>query len=301
MDRRDLDRRAAQARPAALRRGLRTAHEHRSARGRDVLRPRERTRARPAGRGARPRDRRSAGRGRHRQGQTLRAGRADAGDPHRGCRRRQRHGPHPRLPSASGRGGALLRRLLPMAQRPARVRPRVPGPARGHHRQGRRAPPERRCPEAQPAVLVVVPGRGHQPGVHGATARRRLAVRVLHGGSGGPGPRRRQVLPTGTPTGHPRREVLVGHRLRQPDAVDARHPATVPTGRQPGLSHPGSGFGRGRHDHGALRTRPARRRAGGQLDPDHAGPGMVRGPAALSPLRPFFDKTWRPGEIEAVD
>ncbi len=38
-----------------------------------------------------------------------------------------------------------------------------------------------------------------------------------------------------------------------------------------------------------------------QLDTDHSGQGLVHLPAALRPFEPWFDQTWRPGEIERVD
>ena len=35
--------------------------------------------------------------------------------------------------------------------------------------------------------------------------------------------------------------------------------------------------------------------------PGFAGQGVVRDPSPFSPLESFFDKSWRPSEIELVD
>lgn len=67
----------------------------------------------------------------------------------------------------------------------------------------------------------------------------RLPVPGREPGSRGPTARRGEDLHDGAPAGHSRGAVLVGDRVRQPDAVDAPDAATVPPGRQPELPHAG--------------------------------------------------------------
>ncbi|MGJ3561932.1 DUF1214 domain-containing protein [Streptomyces sp. INA 01156] len=245
-------------------------------------------------------DRRCSGRGRHCPGQALRAGRADAGDPHRGSRGRQRHGPHPRLPSASGRGGALLRCLLPVAQRPARVRPRVPGPARGHHRQGRRAPPERRRRKLNlrswwwylgvgisPAFTAPLPGVGSQYVFSLADQE----GRALDGGR-----YYRLVLPPDIPAARFWSVTVYDNQTRSmldtpqrfPRAGSQAYPtpAAVPDADGTTTVHFGPDRPDGVPEGNWIQTTPGR--------------GWFVVLRLYSPLQPFFDKTWRPGEIEAA-
>ena len=62
------------------------------------------------------------------------------------------------------------------------------------------------------------------------------------------------------PQGHPGGEVLVFHRLRQPDALDARHAAALPARRQPELSDARRRTKCRRLHDGVLRPEQARRR-----------------------------------------
>ena len=76
----------------------------------------------------------------------------------------------------------------------------------------------------------------HHAGDDHAADGHRLAV--PHAGRGFQGRvfRRQQDLQGHAAEGHSGREVLVLHRLRQPDALDARHAAALPARRQPELS-----------------------------------------------------------------
>ena len=92
------------------------------------------------------------------------------------------------------------------------------------------------------------------------------------------------------------------HALRQPDPVAARHAATLPSGRQPVLPDPGGRREPGRLDHRPPRPRAARRRPRRQLDPDQSRArdgSSSSGSTARS--QPFFDKSWRVGEVEPVN
>ena len=93
--------------------------------------------------------------------------------------------------------------------------------------------------------------------------------RRLHGLQQGL-PRRGQVVHGDVAAGHPPGPVLVAHAVRQPDPLDADHPAALPPRRQPGLPVAGRGGQPGRLDHHPRRPRAARRRPRRQLDPDRS-------------------------------
>ena len=134
---------------------------------------------------------------------------------------------------------------------------------RHHHRQ-----PAHRRPHAQLAHGDVLLRHLHHPGDDHAADRHRLAVpwrvrglqrRIL---------RRRQDLQGDAAAQHPGGEVLVPDRLRQPDALDARHAAALPARRQPELSDARRRSERRRLHDGVLRPETARRRQARQLDSD---------------------------------
>ena len=82
-------------------------------------------------------------------------------------------------------------------------------------------------------------------------------------------PRRRAELPGDAAAGHPGGTLLVAHRLRQRDALDAPDPAALPARRQPVLPDPGGNGERRRLDDHHDRPGATLRQPGGQLDPDH--------------------------------
>ena len=77
--------------------------------------------------------------------------------------------------------------------------------------------------------------------------------------------------------------VLVAHAVRQPDAIDTGHAATIPACREPVIPNSCCGREPRRLDHRPLRARAASRHRGRQLCPDGAGQGMFRYPPALQP------------------
>ena len=97
------------------------------------------------------------------------------------------------------------------------------------------------------------------------------------------------------PAGHPGEPLLVGDPLRPPDPLDAAdRPADAPaSAASPAPSRPNPDgstdlyfgpHGAGRQEHNWLQTVP--------------GKGWFVILRLYSPLQPFFDKTWRPSEIE---
>ena len=102
---------------------------------------------------------------------------------------------------------------------------------RRHHRQ-----PAHRRPHAQLAHGDVLLRHLHHPGDDHAADRHRLAVHWRVRGLQRRILRRRQDLQGDAAAKHPGGEVLVLDRLRQPDALDARHAAALPARRQPELS-----------------------------------------------------------------
>jgi Protein of unknown function (DUF1254) len=124
--------------------------------------------------------------------------------------------------------------------------------------------------------------RGHARDVH-AAHRSRVAVRLRLQGRRREPPRRGQDLPGDPAARHPGSSVLVAHRLRHRDPLDAADAAAVPAGRKPVLSDTGGDRGRRRLDDRRVRPGTARGYPGGQLDPDDRGQGLVPDPAPLQP------------------
>ena len=94
------------------------------------------------------------------------------------------------------------------------------------------------------------------------------------------------TLPKDIPAG----EVLVVHRLRQSEPLDARHPAALSPRRQPELSNAGRHGERRRLDDRLLRADQARGVSEGnwiQTDPKKGWFVVLR---LYSPLEPFFDE-----------
>ena len=104
------------------------------------------------------------------------------------------------------------------------------------------------------------------------------------------------------PPKHPGGEVLVVHRLRQPDALDARHAAALPARRQPELSvaRRRSRTPMARRPSTSARPSPQGVSDGNwiQTIPGKGWSTILR---LYSPLEPFFTKVWRPSEIELVN
>ena len=98
--------------------------------------------------------------------------------------------------------------------------------------------------------------------------------------------RRQQDLQGHPAAEHPGGEILVLHRLRQPDALDARHAAALPARRQPELSDARRGSQRRRLDDRVFRpdASPTASTTGNwiQTDPEK---GLVHDPASLQPAR----------------
>ena len=85
--------------------------------------------------------------------------------------------------------------------------------------------------------------------------------------------------------GHPGGGVLVVHRLRQPDALDARHAAALSARRQPELSDARRRSERRRLHDDLLRPETARRRQARQLDSDRPEERLEHAAASLQPAR----------------
>ena len=89
--------------------------------------------------------------------------------------------------------------------------------------------------------------------------------------------------------------------LRQRDPLDAPDTAALPARRQPVLPDPGGDRERRRLDDHHVRPRATvgqLPRATGSRPREGKGWFVVL--RLYSPLAPFFDKTWRPSEIERI-
>ena len=152
---------------------------------------------------------------------------------------------------------------------------------RHHHRQ-----PAHRRPHAQLAHGDVLLRHLHHPGDDHAADRHRLAVPRRVRGCQRRILRRRQDLQGDAAEGHPGGEVLVLHRLRQPDPLDARHAAALPARRQPELSDRPPPKRTPTAPRRSISARPSRqgvkRR---QLDSDRSEEGLDHDPAPLQPAR----------------
>ena len=113
-------------------------------------------------------------------------------------------------------------------------------------------------------------------------------------------PRRRAELPSDTATRHPGSTVLVADRLRHRDALDASDAAALPASREPGLPDAGRDRERRRLDDHHVRPGAARGQPEGNWIQTTEGKGWFLILRLYSPLQPFFDKSWRPSEIEEV-
>ena len=111
-----------------------------------------------------------------------------------------------------------------------------------------------------------------------------------------------QDLPGDAAARHPGGPLLVVHRLRQRDALDAPDAAALPAGRQPVVPNSGGDRERRRLDDHHVRPgqagRQRRRATGSRRRKARAG---SRSCASTARSQPFFDKSWRPSEIEVVD
>ena len=86
--------------------------------------------------------------------------------------------------------------------------------------------------------------------------------------------------------------------IRPPDALDASDPRDGVPEPEQRVQRPRDE--RGRFRHGLVRPGSARGQ-GEELDPDRSRQGVVRHLRLYGPLESWFDKTWRPGEIELVN
>ena len=166
---------------------------------------------------------------------------------------------------------------------------------------GHPALPEQGCAPAALTHLVLLHRDRHHPGHVHAADQRRLAVPHRQRRRRRRTVRRREDLPADAAQGHPGRPVLVAHRLRQPDplhAADRRSATRGPAAR----CYP-SPAAEPEPDGSTVvyfsPTQPDGVAAGNwiQTDPDKGWFVVLR---LYSPLQPFFDKTWRPGEFELV-
>ena len=157
------------------------------------------------------------------------------------------------------------------------------------------ASPERRGAQAQLADRVLLPRHRHHPRDVHAPDRHRLAIPDRHARQRRRVPRRRPQLPAHPAARHPRKPLLVGDPLRQPDPLHAPNRPAQARRRQPVRHGPGQPRRLDRHlprthapdgvpETNWLQTVP--------------GKGFFAALRLYNPLQPFFDKTWRPSEIE---
>ncbi len=140
----------------------------------------------------------------------------------------------------------------------------------------------------------------NSPGHDHAASPRRLAVSHGFPGRGQERTRRSQNLQGDASAEHSSGGVLVIYALRQPVALDARHPATSPAAWKPVIS-----FARCRNRRGGSTTiffgpkQPDGAKRGNwiQTIPDKGWSTPLR---LYSPLEPFFAKEWRLSKIELV-
>ena len=199
-----------------------------------------------------------------------------------------RTGPTTRARSGAaccGRAAPSSRRRRRSSRTACSSRCRRPAPARSI-----RAPPSTTATRSTaPGMIMRIPGVGSQY-LMAFLDRRRRAVR------------RREDLQGDAAQGHPGRGVLVVHALRQPDPLDAADAAEIPARRQPELSLAGRDGGRGRLHHRLVRARRSptawSAATGSRPTPKKGWFTILR---LYSPLPSFFDKSWRPSEIEVVN
>ena len=107
-----------------------------------------------------------------------------------------------------------------------------------------------------------------------------------------------KVVPPAPAAGRPGEGLLVGDRLRPADALDAADRPALPQRQQPEAG-PRQSTPTPRWTSTSVRSRPPATRANWvQTVPGKGWFVILR---LYGPLEPWFDKTWRPGEIEPVD
>ena len=217
---------------------------------------------------------------RHREGQTLRAGCPDEEDPHRGGAGGRRHRARHRLPHARRRRRTIIRNSswqLPFVG--------------GYRFQTQ---PDVLNLDAYifyyfmatgvtPAMEEKMVGQGSQYAWTAKDCERRTS-------------RRRQELQASPAAQHPGQELLVGDHLRQPGPLDGADRPAVPERQQPDRRISWS-MRTARWTSTSARRRRSRRPTGSRPCPARAG---TRSCASTARLKPWFDKTWRPGEIELM-
>ena len=169
-------------------------------------------------------------------------------------------------------------------------------PAAADHRGGRRRGRDRRRPQAQfPHQLLLHRHRDHTGDVH-APHRYRLAVHLRDARQPRRVLRRRPQLSPHASARYSREPVLVGDPLRPPDPVHAPNGSTPASHRQSVRD--------GRDEPRRLDRHLLRAQAPGGKESNWLqtipGKGWWTILRLYNPLQPFFDKTWRPSEIEEV-
>ena len=206
-------------------------------------------------------------------------------------------------PPAPSRSRHDLRKVSP-STRTRRGRARSSSAAtssstrRRSHRRRRGRGPERRCPQAQLPHQLLLHGHRHHTGDVHAPHRHRLAVHLRDARQPRRVPRRRPRLPPHASARHSREPVLVGDPLRPPDPLHAANGSTPASPRQP-IRHRRDRTPTARPTStSARRRRKGRRHNWLQTVPGKGWWTILR---LYNPLQPFFDKSWRPSEIELLD
>ncbi|VIO78799.1 hypothetical protein CI1B_74730 [Bradyrhizobium ivorense] len=133
------------------------------------------------------------------------------------------------------------------------------------------------------AHQLLLRGHWHHASNGDAPAWHRLAISAGDDRCGTELFRRRQDLQSDAAQGHPGRELLVVHGLRQHDSLDARHAAALSARRQPERPVASGRGGRRRLRDHLLRPDTARRSEARQLDTNRSEEGLVHDPAPLQP------------------
>ena len=198
------------------------------------------------------------------------------------------------------RGLPLLRRRHRLVEHALRRRVRVRQPAARDHSGRHQALPEQgRPPAAFPHVDVLLRDLHHPGDVHAAD-RRRVAVPDRQRQRRRRTLRRREDLPGEAAQGHPGGPVLVPQPVRQPDPLPAADPSALSrAGSQEYPSPAAEAEADGSTVIYFSPSQPDNVAPGNwiQTDPEKGWFTILR---CYSPLQPFFDKTWRAGEIEPV-
>ena len=159
--------------------------------------------------------------------------------------------------------------------------------------------PDRRSGAPFPCRVVLRVHRGHARDVH-AAHRRRVAVRLRLQRRRREPPRRGQELPSDAAARHPGSPLLVDHPLRHRTRSMLQTPQRYP--RAGSQSYP-SPAATANADGSTIVTfgpeRPSDSPEGNWIQTT-GGKGFFPILRLYSPLEPFFDKTWRVSEIEAI-